>query len=374
MADLTKNIPATHKTDLVNIQPAYKFTGKNYLTWSQVVKTYLKGKGKFHHLTSTSSPSDIEASSLTNTAEWEAADSMVMSWLWDSMDPSISINCMFLDTAKEIWEFMSRSYSKVKDEALTFDLTVRSYSTQMGERSITEYANILQSIWQELDQYQTLEMKCKEDAATLKQSVDKQRAYVFLAGLNSDFDAIRIQVLGRSDFPSLEEIIFLMRAEESRRGVMLASKPTENIALAAQVEKKDNRAALWCTHCNKPRHTKERCWKLHGKPPSREWGNKQPPPTQANLMEPSAATTSDASFSSADISRLQGLLRSLEKSAGNPSTNTLQPSGNAAILCFHSSYKSKPHSWILDSGATNHMTPLLSLFHTYSPCTSTKSL
>ena len=64
----------------------------------------------------------------------------------------------------------------------------------------------------------------------------------------------------------------------------------------------------------------------------------------------------------------------LEKSAGNPSTNSLQPSGKGVILCFHSSYNSKSHGWILDSGATNHMTPFLSLFHTYSPCTSTKRL
>ena len=27
--------------------------------------------------------------------------------------------------------------------------------------------------------------------------------------------------------------------------------------------KKDS---LWCTHCKTPRHNRERCWKLHGKP------------------------------------------------------------------------------------------------------------
>ena len=26
---------------------------------------------------------------------------------------------------------------------------------------------------------------------------------------------------------------------------------------------------LWCTYCKKPRHTKEKYWKLNGKPPSR---------------------------------------------------------------------------------------------------------
>ena len=37
-----------------------------------------------------------------------------------------------------------------------------------------------------------------------------------------------------------------------------------------------NKEDMWCTYCKKPRHTKERCWKLHGKPltASREWGAK----------------------------------------------------------------------------------------------------
>ncbi|KAJ1377109.1 hypothetical protein SESBI_49228 [Sesbania bispinosa] len=33
---------------------------------------------------------------------------------------------------------------------------------------------------------------------------------------------------------------------------------------SASVEKKGD--GLWCTYCNKPRHTREKCWKLYGKP------------------------------------------------------------------------------------------------------------
>ena len=27
-----------------------------------------------------------------------------------------------------------------------------------------------------------------------------------------------------------------------------------------------NKDNVWCTYCKKPQHTKETCWKLHGKP------------------------------------------------------------------------------------------------------------
>lgn len=40
------------------------------------------------------------------------------------------------------------------------------------------------------------------------------------------------------------------------------------------IEKKGD---LWCTYCNKPRYTQEKCWKLHGKAHNREFGHKGGP-------------------------------------------------------------------------------------------------
>ena len=36
--------------ELHNSQATYKLNGKNYLKWSQLVRTFLKGKGKLSHL------------------------------------------------------------------------------------------------------------------------------------------------------------------------------------------------------------------------------------------------------------------------------------------------------------------------------------
>ena len=35
---------------------------------------------------------------------------------------------------------------------------------------------------------------------------------------------------------------------------------------AAFQRKLDERPWVWCDFCNKPRHTRENCWKIHGKP------------------------------------------------------------------------------------------------------------
>ena len=48
---------------------------------------------------------------------WDEEDSMIMSWLWNLMLPEISSTFMFLSTAKEIWEAVRQTYSKIRDVA-----------------------------------------------------------------------------------------------------------------------------------------------------------------------------------------------------------------------------------------------------------------
>ena len=43
-----------------------------------------------------------------------------------------------------------------------------------------------------------------------QQAVEKERVYDFLAGLNLEYDQIRVQVLGRSPFPTLHEAYALV--------------------------------------------------------------------------------------------------------------------------------------------------------------------
>ena len=202
--------------DLQNIQAAYRLNGTNYLKWSQFVRTFLKGKGKISHLLGTGPKAGDP-----KFDAWDEEDSMVMSWLWNSMTPTISDTCMFLSTAKEIWEAVRQTYSKARDAAQVYEIKIKTAATKQGSKTVTEYANILQNLWQELDYYRCIETKCAEDAANLKNFIEKDRIYEFLAGLNVEFDAVRVQILGKDELPPLKEVIAIIRAEESRRGVIL---------------------------------------------------------------------------------------------------------------------------------------------------------
>ena len=101
-----------------------------------MVRTKLKGKGKLSHL---DGPKPSEEDPKFET--WDEEESLIMSWLWDSMQPEISGNCMFLSTAKNIWDMVKRTYSKVKDAALAYEIKIKIHSTKQGTMSTIEYYN-----------------------------------------------------------------------------------------------------------------------------------------------------------------------------------------------------------------------------------------
>ena len=123
----------------------------------------------------------------------------------------------------------------------------------------------------------------------------KERIYTFLVGLNIEFNPIWVQVLGEEEVPPLNETITIIHGEEGWRGVMMEPQSIDHLALVtkdanpkavksnqrqsntysngvggnnglSKWSRASNKNSLWCTYWRKPQHTKERCWKLHGKP------------------------------------------------------------------------------------------------------------
>lgn len=148
--------------------------GKNYLQWAQIVRTFLKGKGKLSHLEGTG-PRQGDPKFQT----WDEEDSSIMSWLWSSMQPEISKNYMFLPTAMEIWEAVRQSYSKVQDAAVIYELKTKASTTKQGNRSVTEYYNLMRGLWLEIDHNLNIQMRCPEDANTLQNHMERDRIFEF---------------------------------------------------------------------------------------------------------------------------------------------------------------------------------------------------
>ena len=78
--------------------------------------------------------------------------------------------------------------------------------TQMKQvgGSIEAYYNKLQELWREIDFRRPNQMKCAEDIQTYNTSVQEDRAYTFLDGLDDRLDKVQSDVLQIRPFPIIE--------------------------------------------------------------------------------------------------------------------------------------------------------------------------
>jgi len=87
---------------------------------------------------------------------------------------------------------------------------------KQGNMMVIEYYNTMKSFWLELNYYQDFKMQCSDDVVILKKYMEIERIFEFLAGLNIEFDQVRVQILGKESLPLLNEVLSLIRAEEGR--------------------------------------------------------------------------------------------------------------------------------------------------------------
>ncbi|RVX06582.1 Retrovirus-related Pol polyprotein from transposon TNT 1-94 [Vitis vinifera] len=234
-----------HSGELQNIQAAYRLNGKNYLKWSQLVRTVLKGKGKISHL-------------------------------------------------------------------------------------------------MELDHYRVIKTKCPEDAAILKDFIEQDRVYDFLVGLNPEFDQVRIQILGKQEVLCFNEVVALIRGEESKRCLML-----------------------------NPQNTDSWQWTTYGALIVRR--HAIPVSGAGNYMENHQVESRDKRENNQVI-----MVRPMSQQYNRMKqhrTGSLAYSGKFPFsIGLNVSDITFANSWVIDSGATNHMTHSPNIFSTYFPCSSSRKI
>ena len=81
-------------------------------------------------------------------------------------------------------------YSKARDVAQVYEVKVKTIAPKLGSKTVTEYANQLKDLWQELDHYRVITTKCPEDVVVLKDFIKQDRVYDFLVELNPEFDQV----------------------------------------------------------------------------------------------------------------------------------------------------------------------------------------
>ncbi|RDX63581.1 hypothetical protein CR513_57975, partial [Mucuna pruriens] len=183
--------------ELPNLVGVSQLDDHNYIQWAQYVYTTLKGHKKLSHIKGSGPPRDGP-----KFESWDDEDFLIMTWLWNSMTLEISQNYMFHSSICEIWENLIETYSMKKDSTACYDIESKIFNSRQGTLLVTEYYGTLIELWIEI--------------------------FKFLHGLNSEYDPIRFQILGKEKLPSLSD------SEETRQSVML-DKGCSNTGFAMMI-------------------------------------------------------------------------------------------------------------------------------------------
>ena len=119
----------THSVQITTIC----LNGDNFIRWSQSVRMYICGQGKIGYVTR-----DKKAPTVDDPlyATLDAENSMVMTWLVNSMDEDISANYMCYSTAKELWDNVNQMYSDLGYQSQVFELTLKLGEIRQGDDSV----------------------------------------------------------------------------------------------------------------------------------------------------------------------------------------------------------------------------------------------
>ena len=168
----TSNIVESHTLQITQ----HKLNGTNYLDWSQYVLLAIRNKGWLGYLTGEiQKPAATEQGYLT----WESENSMVMTWLVNSMEPKIGRNYLSYTTAKEIWDTTKVMYSDLGNVSQLFEPQFELKEKKQGDSTVTDYYNTLIGLLQELDLFNDNTGACLDYSIKIYQETGERKVVCF---------------------------------------------------------------------------------------------------------------------------------------------------------------------------------------------------
>ncbi|XP_045832254.1 uncharacterized protein LOC123923607 [Trifolium pratense] len=277
-------------------------SGPNYHTWSRAMMVALRSKHKLHFINGAlPRPLDEDRDSIA----WDRCNTMIMSWISNSVDPEISQSILWMDTASEIWkELKDRFYQG--DVFRISDIQEEIYTLKQGECTISAYYTKMKKLWQELDNFRPIPANSCTDNCP---AMDKMRAYRdsdqvirFLKGLNDQYSAVRSQIMLMEPLPNIGKVYSLLVQQERQSLIvcdeskLLAASGYSNNGYPNSTAQsnpgrgfnaprgrggrggkpsygrgrgKGNRI---CTYCGLTNHVVDQCFQKYGFPPHMQQG------------------------------------------------------------------------------------------------------
>lgn len=212
----------------------------------------------------------------------------------------------------------------------------------------------------------------------------EDRVLQFLLGLNEGFMPIREQILSSNKgLPSLNRILSLLQQDEKHRNfhkrknfeVNACFVQSENFKKSQRMGRTPNmpytdfarngkklNADLWCNHCERHGHTRDIYYKLVGYPNPKNKNQGDKGKAVVNSVQvterPTVSTANNSGLIVEQIKAIQDMIGK-PSSASGKNLNNFKSCLNASNFNSVIDYKNE---WLLDSGASAHMSGNRKLF------------
>ena len=370
-------------------------TGDNYPNWSRLVTNGLKSKNKLGKVDGTLAKPNADC---PEGHAWERCNSMVIAWLHNVIDKSLHGSVAYAETAKELWSDLKDRYSQ-SNEIRIHQLKREITLANQGSQSVTEYFTKLKTLWDELGAYLALPNCSCTKELNLSKFFESERVHQFLMGLDTEqFSIVRSNLLAMEPLPTLNRAYAAVLREERQQALSKGPDGRTVVEGSAFKATTSMNRSTWsnnqprptgrprCTHCHKTGHEREQCFELVGYPPN--WGSRRGVrASQGGGRGNSKVWSSENGGQSPGVNKQRGgealmaadLVGKKTREEGDAKEHQRRFGGlspeifiiNATFLeelyisikekesqerMTGKSYAALSTQWILDSGASHHMT------------------
>jgi hypothetical protein len=230
--------------------------GQNYPEWVFCVQTALRGHGLLFHFTENSPVLAVDRSNVAAINTWQINDGKLMVAMVNSTKPTMTISLSKFTTAKAIWSHLKDRFVQ-DNSALLHTLMQQTHVIEQHDITIDEYYSAFDRLMSALT---SMVPACTVVPYQAHKFIEKLFTYRFVMGVRPEFDSLRARLLHSSDTLTVAQALFELLAEETRLKSMSSITGVSSHSVLVAARKSRNTSFQPCEHCKKTTHRSENCF------------------------------------------------------------------------------------------------------------------